>query len=494
MAQDLRKNPKPPRWSAESARQIAVRVVVEADVILDTPAHLGSGDSPEDTVIPLLVDPYDEISPLLPGASIAGALRAHLLAQQIGYRKIEQTDTDAEKLFGSIHNDTPDDRKLFQSRVIVNDSIGRWDQAVSASDVRRGVKLVRETHTAEDKFLYTHEIWNAGTVFPIHCELLIYETDLEIRPAMISAFVAALNGLADGSIRIGARKQRGFGKLRVETWRVREFDLREPTDLIVWLRLGKENLTKAAGVKTGSELPKLFEDVSAYELDARQMAILKATFAIDGSLLIRQYEADHAVHLTAIHGTVEAPIVSGTSLAGALRSRMHKIAATLHGDETAVKWITELFGTEVDNQREGGIQASRVQVDETLIEGTPPDWVQARVSIDRFTGGALDGALFTEKPIFGVNGVVVTLNLRLINPEPGEIGLLLLALKDLWTGDLPIGGERSIGRGRLQGIKADLTTPDSEWTIEGRNRLQITGKGKTLESYVNEFIPKDAKK
>lgn len=169
---------------------------------------------------------------------------------------------------------------------------------------------------------------------------------------------------------------------------------------------------------------------------------------------------------------------------------MHKIAATLHGDETAVWWITKLFGTEVDNQRAGSIQASRVQVDETLIEGTPPDWVQARVSIDRFTGGALDGALFTEKPIFGVNGVVVTLNLRLINPEPGEIGLLLLALKDLWTGDLPIGGERSIGRGRLQGIKADLTTPDSKWTIEGRNRLQITGKGKILETYVNEFVSK----
>lgn len=491
MLQDLHNNPKPPRWSAESARKIAARVVVEANVILTTPAHLGSGDSPDDTVIPLLLDPYDNVSPLLPGASIAGAIRAHLLALQLGYEQAEISNTHAEYLFGSIHSDTPDEnRELFQSRVIVNDSIGNTTNI--ATDIRRGVKLNHDTHTAEDGFLYSHEIWNAGTVFPIHCELLIYEADVQIRGELISAFAAALTGLSNGSIRIGARKHRGFGKLHVETWTVREFDMKNSNDLVAWLRLSNDKLAAKHGAKTGVELSALITDIPPYTQDVRRVATLKATFAIEGSLLIRQYEQDSTVHLTAIHDNEEKPIVSGTSLAGALRSRMHKIAALVYG-EPASGWITNLFGTEVNNQATGSIRASRIYVDETLITGEPLDWVQSRVSIDRFTGGALDGALFTEQPVFGAHGVYVILELRLLNPLPAEIGLLLLALKDLWTGDLAIGGERNIGRGRLQGIEAKLTTHEGEWTIREEGQGRISGDRNVLEQYVEAFVPKDLK-
>jgi len=41
--------------------------------------------------------------------------------------------------------------------------------------------------------------------------------------------------------------------------------------------------------------------------------------------------------------------------------------------------------------------------------------------------------------------------------EKHEAGLLLLILKDLWTGDLAVGGEKSIGRGVFQGHKAKIT-------------------------------------
>jgi hypothetical protein len=41
-----------------------------------------------------------------------------------------------------------------------------------------------------------------------------------------------------------------------------------------------------------------------------------------------------------------------------------------------------------------------------------------------------------------------------------------MLLKDLWTGDLPVGGERSVGRGRLQGIEADMCWQDETWRLE----------------------------
>ena len=41
-------------------------------------------------------------------------------------------------------------------------------------------------------------------------------------------------------------------------------------------------------------------------------------------------------------------------------------------------------------------------------------------------------------------------------PQKLMSAMLLLLLKDLWTADLPIGGESSIGRGRLKGLLASL--------------------------------------
>ena len=95
--------------------------------------------------------------------------------------------------------------------------------------------------------------------------------------------------------------------------------------------------------------------------------------------------------------------------------------------------------------------------------------VQTRIRVDRFTGGAMDNYLFSEAPVFGGAGNNVTLRLVLRNPREYEIGLLLLLLKDLWTGDLPVGGESSVGRGRLRGLEATLSHAQNgdavTWTL-----------------------------
>jgi hypothetical protein len=83
----------------------------------------------------------------------------------------------------------------------------------------------------------------------------------------------------------------------------------------------------------------------------------------------------------------------------------------------------------------------------------------------------------------------VQVKLTLRNPEDHEVGLLLLLLKDLWTGDLPVGGESSVGRGRLQGIKAHLDwlgkEPEGHWTLrETGSGLEIEGNRETLEHCV----------
>ena len=114
--------------------------------------------------------------------------------------------------------------------------------------------------------------------------------------------------------------------------------------------------------------------------------------------------------------------------------------------------------------------------------------MQNRVSIDRFTGGALDGALFTQQPIFHSADGGIRIRLQLRQPQNHEIGLLLLLLKDLWTGDLTLGGERSVGRGRLSGIQADIRFGQQRWTIQqGEGQIQVTPGAETLENYVRDF-------
>lgn len=85
----------------------------------------------------------------------------------------------------------------------------------------------------------------------------------------------------------------------------------------------------------------------------------------------------------------------------------------------------------------------------------------------------------------------MTVDLHLQNPKNHDIGLLLLLLKDLWTEDLPLGGESSVGRGRLQGRQAELTHQNGErqeWilTAVAPNRLNFEqGDPAKLQEFVD---------
>ncbi|MBK8024606.1 MAG: hypothetical protein IPK19_25070 [Chloroflexi bacterium] len=56
------------RHAGSESRHIARRIVIEGDLVLQTPAHFGGGESDGTTVL-LLEDPLSG-SPLLPGASL----------------------------------------------------------------------------------------------------------------------------------------------------------------------------------------------------------------------------------------------------------------------------------------------------------------------------------------------------------------------------------------------------------------------------------------
>ncbi len=121
------------------------------------------------------------------------------------------------------------------------------------------------------------------------------------------------------------------------------------------------------------------------------------------------------------------------------------------------RYVWPLFGIAGGKGSAGERQrAGRLQIEEAWLTGQFASEVQSRIQIDRLTGGVLPGALFDEKPAWG-QGATWRLGCRLFEPKDYEIGLLLQLIKDLWSGDLPVGGGAGIGRGVLRGQQVTIS-------------------------------------
>ncbi|MFN8480481.1 MAG: RAMP superfamily CRISPR-associated protein [Kouleothrix sp.] len=478
------------------------RMIIRGDLTLQTATHLGDGDSEGPTDMALLRDSFGSTKILLPGASIAGALRSYLREYLYGFCGEEQLDSRIQELFGGHKSDD----EGYQSPLIVNDALA----TPLTYELRDGVKINGCTRTAADKAKYDVELIAAGTTFPLLFELafvrqidgegkpLIQDEQDDYESKLLSGLATTLHGLACGEIALGMKKRRGFGQCAVSEWHVWDFDLTNHNDLFAWLTFDQSILSTIDDThRIGTDITNLLGTAIESLPDQRAKVTLEATFELDGSMLIRSGQdapilAPDVRHLHAYQPDKQSkPIVAGTSLAGVLRHRAERIANTLvNGSGTA--FTNSLFGwvgASGGKTKDKG-QASRLIVHEFVIEHVTDNLVQNRVSIDRFTGGALDGALFNEQPIFAKPETRLTLTLDVLNPQKGELAMLLLLLKDLWTGDLPIGGESSIGRGRLHGITATLkknNTFIAQFSSDGKRVILAQGDRAALDTLIEQL-------
>ncbi|TDA68825.1 MAG: hypothetical protein D9V47_06835 [Clostridia bacterium] len=469
-------------------RGITKVYVVEGDLVLESPACPGSGDREGLTDIQLQLDPLEGRA-LITGASLAGALRSYLREREYGYRQPERPDGLASRLFGFQGPEglaNRDQAEMEESYLIVNDALSLSLQAPGGrpgTEIRDGVAIDPATRTAKEDHKFELELLEAGTSFPLHFELHV---DRENEADLVRALAVALQGLERGEIALGARKSRGFGRCRVRCWRACTYDLATPDGLIQWLE-GIHNWEKGQPID-------LILGATGTDFDRRQLATLIAKFRVNGSVMIRAATADpgapDAVHLQSNRRGSPRPVISGTSLAGALRARATRIALTMaqgpEGEDRARQLVEDLFGPPTEARVR---KASRVITEETELKNGRC-LVQRRIKIDRFTGGTYPGALFAEQPVFGTAAAEVTLQLAVLQPGEADLGLLLLLLKDLWTGDLPIGGGVGVGRGRLEGIEAVLQHGDVKCTFrQERTALTVDGTDRNiLEGYLQAFL------
>ena len=531
----------PPRWSPSAARGIRRRLVVEGHFVLTEPAHFGSGEEGDQVDMDLLtsqpLDPEASVAPVLPGTTLAGALRSALHTRLRGSRAEQKRrglreNDPVELLFGGYRGD---DIGL-QSALLIEDAYGvlpppaETEILPTGPELREGVALQAQTRTAASGKLYDRLCWPAGTSFPLRFELVLTDHDKQKHDAILRTFCTVLRTLEEGEIKLGMRKRRGQGHGIVKVWRLRDYNLTQIDDLLAWLDDGGTSLLDASeeALETrgivSEDTAEVLLDVAPLNEDQRTYFTLHATLALPGSLLIRsglapELGSPDMTHLRTRHPKPNdphhsclEPVLSGTSVAGALRARAYRIACTLGGLSPARTLIYNLFGYGPQDhwperpKDAPRICASRLETREHVITDAKMNLVQNRVMIDRFTGGSYPGALFNQRPAFGSDATFVVVDLRLVLPKPYEIGLLLLLLKDLWTGDLPLGGEQSVGRGRLSGNMTSCEAilehryregdelHTATWRIapqsseDGRSSLQVEGDREALQAFVDAFL------
>jgi CRISPR/Cas system CSM-associated protein Csm3 (group 7 of RAMP superfamily) len=433
-------------------RPVAARWVVTADLILESAIHLGAGRG--DTADMVLLRDARSGAPLLPGTSLAGALRSYLADVLGGYGGGE--DSAVARLFGSARGDDSGS----QSPLIVFDSIGKLSEHWTI-EIRDGVQIETSRGIAGDHKKFDFEVVPAGTIFPLRFDLVVPEVASE--GELLRLLVQALSGLTDGDISIGLRRSRGLGSVRARRWRAVRYELQSKEGWIEWIRSEWEQPLWDANSTFDTPRQACKHAWQSLEFkefeDRRRRIVVEAELVATGGLLIRSAPvepgAPDAVHLQ----SGGRSILPGTSTAGALRPRALRIAGVVrNGKRDAERWVERLFGPKMEGtarDKDTPLRASRLRISESLVEDGKR-MRPSRVRIDRFTQGVVPGAQFDEEPDYHGR---VHLRMELRTPQRGEMGLLVLLIKDLLTGEIAVGGTGAVGRGRFGG-RATLRLED----------------------------------
>ncbi len=440
------------------------KVVFNGIIQNKSPLIIGGGGD-EETDSDILKDKNGK--PFIPGTSIAGILRHHLHKHYKEFRNDSKSDLESDLLksyFGYSKGDNGSGSKIiFSDLYLIKNSAG--------ISIRDGIRIDYKTGIVEDKGKFDFEIVEPGGEFDFNIEIGGNDKD-----ALLKLISTLKRDMQSEIITIGAKTNLGFGKIKLKEDNISFYDLKDKHDILNWIK--KEDN------KFDVKLPEPYE----YQSDSFK---IEFDFVIKDSLIVKHYSSNPSGSDSSNIKSKGKNIIPGTSIKGAIRARACRILNTLQ-----IKGRNELFdflfgnssnNDKVNNKEYDGSIPSRIKINEVVINQNVEDSIQQRIKIDRFTGGTINGALFDSTPIFAKDcDVTNKLILELMNPVGAEIGLILLVLKDLWTEDLPIGGEKNVGRGIIKGKRALISYQNWSISINDINSLSTENRNK-LQGYVDDF-------
>lgn len=443
------------------------RLVLQADC-----AHAiqsGRGDNTHDVL--LLRDANG--LPAIPGSSLAGVLRH-------GYRK-RHGEAAANQLFGSLEGDghlsplcvdwgllhdagNQPHEGLLDPNQLIDDPVFNFlaqDKPIVRQRVRLNHKGAAETTGKFDTTLVP-----AGARYS---HWLGYWCDGSDDSAAHWSQLLDLIGTA--SLQLGHGTRSGAGRFHVRQLDVAHWDLRTEQG-----RSGYSQRPRLRRERSGLH-PHPLPDKPAYGLHVSLQLQAEAGWRIGGGehSLNKHDKAPDLVpqHELRIHWDgdrarlgAQAHLLPGSAIKGALRHRVafhwRRLAGQWAGDALPAiedcAAIKQLFGyANGDAGQAGALHFQDLHLDDTVTT------VLMHNRIDRFTGGVINGALFSEEVLWQT-----PLNLRIgidaQQPLDADARRALqLALQDLASGRLPLGAAGSRGLGSF----VDPSGKGPQWSDDG---------------------------
>ena len=431
------------------------RIIVEAV----TPVVVKSGEKNILTDGAVLRDVND--LPYIPGTSIAGVLRHAWKDEKI----------DVDTILGFQHGDKGEGSKLIFSEARMLGSGGRViDGLQDINDdsflknykqlpIRQHVRIT-DRGVAADKGKFDEEIVYAGTRFCFELEMLSKE-DIE------SFFDELLATLQSHTFRLGSGTRNGFGEIKVVSLWKRVLNLQDKEDLEAYLSKSsnleaskgwyteKVNLVSKETEWTSYELQLMPSDFflfgSGFGDDEADMTPVKEQRVLWNGESAQLGEYSYLVPASSVKGAIAHRVAFHYN-------KLKGIYADLLSDEEKKNVIGKnndavksLFGSEGDEKGDGKLRGN------VLFSALYLEYLSYKllnhVAIDRFTGGAIDGALFTEKVTYGNGqGYALKIFVNSLSIENDVMKALELALDDICKGMLPLGGGVNRGHGTFSGV------------------------------------------
>ncbi len=436
------------------------RLLLKGIIELTSPALIGCGRDDRTDMDVLL---GSDGKPFVPATSFIGVLRHYSTGINGAYKD------DVKRFWGFTSEKKISDNEKERQSAICCDDLNLEDS--SKITVRDGIKINNKKGGIEEGKKYDYELIERGARFKLNMEVNLSAETNDFCRRMMKTICTALQS---ERILLGAKTNSGLGKIRLTNANMYEFDFLEKEAVLKWL-------------KGEMPAPVQFEDVRELPVEDNEF-VINATFDLKNSLIVRSYpsspEMPDAVHIQSAGENV----LPGTSLKGAIRARAERILNTVGKPQSL---LAELFGNVDEKNRSKNSRKGRLRIDEVILPKFMTE-LQSRIKIDRFTGGVIETALFETMPLFSqpinLNEKVQDVKITIRNWKNYEAGLLLLVLKDLWTRDLAVGGEKSVGRGVFDGFSAEVMWAGRKISIE-KDIAKMPQQDKTeLESLVKALV------
>jgi CRISPR/Cas system CSM-associated protein Csm3 (group 7 of RAMP superfamily) len=455
------------------------RLIIKAT----TPLFVGSGNS--SLLVDALVQKDNNGLPMIPGTSLTGVLRHSLidsieqysdeyfqLTEMFGFQFFKKDEKDAYKGWAKKNECENTDGKGSRLRIsnaylLLGDDPIKIAEGISDSIdpniLGRFVNLPNRQHVAINgngaaikHGLFDNEIVYQGATFIFELELKGTENDKEIWKKLIDTF-------NQPGFRIGQGTRKGYGNIQVTKIYQQTFNLTDKSAFNSYLDF---NHSLNAALPYGSNKTESDSSNTTYTLN-----LTPDSFFIFGQGYGDEQTDSKPIEEDVIfydNNNISFKIMNlipASSIKGALAHRVcfhyNKIkghyadaATPVPNVPTGEHAVETLFGSKAGKKEniEAGSRGN-VIIDDLYYDNFDNSKIINHVAIDRFTGGALDGALFNEKVSSIKKNESIKLKVYLLKQlnDAEIINALEKALADICSGLLPLGGMTTKGHGMFTG-------------------------------------------